>query len=113
RMDAALEAYGKQISSEEVSNFAALRTELAGYWDTLAPVFQWNTDQRQRLGYPFLRDEVYPRRQNMLVIADRIAAINEQQLNEGNAQIAGLLSGFQSRLAVTLVAALALGLGMA
>ncbi len=113
KMDAALESYGQQIGPEAVSNFAALRTELAGYWNTLAPVFEWNPDQRGRLGYPFLRDQVYPRRQNMLTIADRIAAINEQQLNAGNAQIAELLAGFQDRLAVTLLAALALGLGMA
>ncbi len=112
QMDAALETYGRQISPEAASNFAALRTELAGYWDTLAPVFEWNTDQRGRLGYPFLRDEVYPRRQNMLDIAGRIADINEQQLNAGNAQVAGLLAGFQDRLGITLLAALALGLGM-
>ena len=43
----------------------------------------------------------------MLDIADRIAAINEQQLNAGNEQVVGLLRGFQTRLAVTLLAALA------
>lgn len=113
KMDSALETYGQQIGPQAASNFAALRTELAGYWSTLAPVFEWNPDQRGRLGYPFLRDQVYPRRQNMLTIADRIADINEQQLNLGNAQIAELLAGFQDRLAITLLAALALGLGMA
>lgn len=113
KMDSSLESYGGQVSPEEVSNYAALRMELAGYWETLAPVFEWNTDQRGRLGYPFLRDEVYPRRENMLKMAGRIADINEQQLNVGNAQVAELLAGFQDRLAVTLAAALVLGLGMA
>lgn len=49
----------------------------------------------------------------MLAIADRIASINEQQLNAGNEQVIGLLVRFQSRIAITLFAAIALGLGMA
>jgi signal transduction histidine kinase len=113
RMDSALESYGRQDDPEQVQRYLALRSELAGYWDILAPVFQWNTDQRSRLGYPFLRDQVFPRRQNMLKMADQIADFNEQQLNAGNAQVAGLLAGFQDRLGVTLLAALVLGLGMA
>jgi signal transduction histidine kinase len=113
QMDSALAAYGAQLNPEEVPHYTALRAELAGYWETLAPVFQWSTAERGRLGYPFLRDQVFPRRQNMLTIADRIAEINDRQLTAGNAQLAGLLSGFQSRLVVTLIAALGLGLGMA
>ena len=113
QMDSALESYGSQVDPEEVPHYTALREELASYWETLAPVFQWSTAERSRLGYPFLRDQVFPRRQNMLAMADRIAEINERQLTAGNAQVAALLSGFQSRLAVTLIAALALGLGMA
>jgi len=113
QMDSALASYGGEIDPEQAAHYTALRTELASYWQTLAPVFQWSAAQRARMGYPFLRDQVFPRRQNMLAIADRIAAINEQQLTTGNAQVAGLLSGFQSRLAVTLIAALGLGLGMA
>ena len=49
----------------------------------------------------------------MLAIADRIAAINEQQLIVGNDQVVSLLLRFQTRLLVTLVAALVLGFGMA
>lgn len=113
QMAAALESYGRETDPQQLRHYVALQTELEGYWDTLAPVFQWNAEQRRRLGYPFLRDEVFPRRQNMLAMADRIANLNEQQLTAGNSQVAQLLSGFQDRLAITLVAALALGLGMA
>ena len=49
----------------------------------------------------------------MLEIAGRIADINEQQLNAGNERASGLLGKFQTRLVMTLFAALALGLGMA
>jgi len=111
-METALESYGRQIAPEESTYYTALRAELNDYWGILAPIFRWTPEERRRLGYAFLRDEVFPRRQNMLAMADQIAAINEQQLNAGNEEVAGLLRGFQTRLAVTLAAALALGLGM-
>jgi signal transduction histidine kinase len=113
QMVSALGSYGSQTAPEEVKHYTALNTELGQYWGILAPIFRWNAAERRRLGYAFLRDEVFPRRQNMLAIADRIAEINEQQLNAANDQVVGLLLAFQTRVAITLVAALALGLGMA
>jgi len=60
-----------------------------------------------------LRDEVFPRRMAMLTIADQIARVNEQQLNDGNAQVASLFSQFRYRLSVTVIATFALGLLLA
>ena len=113
RMESALELYGRQSTPIEVQHYSALRTELLNYWGILAPIFHWDPAERRRSGYAFLRDEVFPRRQNMLAIADQIAAINEQQLTLGNNQVVSLLLRFQTRIFVTLVAALVLGLGMA
>ena len=112
-MEAALESYGQEVAPPEMQHYTALRAKLAEYWDILTPIFKWDTAERRRSGYAFLRDEVFPRRQNMLAIADQIANINEQQLNAGNDQVVGLLLKFQARLVITLVAALALGLGLA
>ncbi len=94
-------------------HYTALRTELMEYWGILAPIFHWDAAERRRSGYSFLRDEVFPRRQNMLAIAGRIADINEQQLDAGNHQVVSLLLSFQTRLLLTLMAALALGVGLA
>src|SRR5215468_3451433 len=112
-MDAALQSYGSKLGPEESKDFAALTIELARYWEILGPVLQLNHQERQRKGYAFLRDEVFPRRMAMLDIANRIAAINEQQLNAGNTRDAALLSSFQTRLAVTLAVTLILGIGLA
>jgi signal transduction histidine kinase len=49
----------------------------------------------------------------MLELAGRIDALNEQQLDAGNQQVVSLLLSFQTRLLLTLLAALALGLGLA
>jgi signal transduction histidine kinase len=111
--DSALQLYRRQAAPAEIQHYAALQAELTDYWGTLAPVFRWGATERRLSGYAFLRDQVFPRRQNMLAIADRIAAINDQQMTAGNDQVVSLLLRFQTRLLVTLVAALVLGLGMA
>jgi signal transduction histidine kinase len=113
QMKLALDSYHRQIEPAQLMHYSALEAELREYWQILAPVLEWDPAERQRLGYAFLRDEVYPRRQNMLAIADKIAGINEQQLNTGNDQVVSLLGSFQTRLAVTLFAAVVFGLGMA
>jgi signal transduction histidine kinase len=111
-MESALKSYGSEVAPAENAEYIALRAQLTDYWEIMAPVFRWTPEERRRLGYAFLRDEVFPRRQDMLTVAGRIAEINEQQLNAGNEEVAGLLRRFQARLAITLGSALALGLGM-
>lgn len=112
-MDSALDAYGRQADPVELQHYTALRNELVDYWATLTPILRWNSSERSRSGYAFLRDEVFPRRQNMLNIADKIGGINEQQLTASNAQVVDLLLRFQTRLVLTLFVALVLGGGMA
>ncbi len=111
-MESALEFYGSQVAPPDVQRYTALRTELTSYWGILTPIAGWDKAERRRSGYAFLRDEVFPRRQSTLAIADQIANINEQQLNAGNRQVVSLLLRFQNRLILTLVAALLLGFGM-
>lgn len=86
-----------------------LRVQLDEYWRVLDPVFRWSAQQRAARGYLFLRDQVFPRRTNMLGIANQIAAINEQQLNGGNRQVGELFSQFRTRLGATLAITLSLG----
>jgi signal transduction histidine kinase len=113
KMEAELTAYESQSEAGARGHYAALRAELAAYWNVIEPVLQWDAGKRQAQGYAFLRDEVFPRRTAMLEVAGQIADINEQQLNAGNESASGLLAKFQTRIAVTLFAALALSLGMA
>jgi signal transduction histidine kinase len=112
-MEAALDAYRRELMPAGIAQYSALRSELTGYWATLAPVFQWDAAERRNSGYAFLRDEVFPRRQNMLALASQIADLNDQQLNAGNGQVVALLVAFQTRLLLTLLAALAVGAGLA
>ncbi|HXJ96566.1 MAG TPA: ATP-binding protein [Terriglobia bacterium] len=112
-MDSAMTSYGGESDAAQAAHYAELAAELSRYWNTLGPILQWSPGQRRTDGYAFLRDQVYPRRTAMLELASRIEKINEQQLDEGNRRVDGLMSAFQDRLAITLLAALLLGLGTA
>jgi signal transduction histidine kinase len=113
QMDSALESFGHQLEPDQTPYYTELSVALAAYWQSLEPTFAWDTEQRRRQGYVFLRDRIFPRRAAMLAIADRIDYINEQQLRAGNHQVDNLLSKFQTRMAIILLVAFLLGLAMA
>jgi signal transduction histidine kinase len=108
--DAALAEYRRLLTAREQAPFEGLTRQLDAYWRVLEPVFRWTPEQRQRQGFFFLRDEVFPRRQAMLFIADQIRALNEAQLNDGKARVEALFGQFQRRLG--LAVALTIGLGL-
>ena len=82
-MDAALQQYLQLLSRGEAQPFRVLTEQLAAYWSVLEPTFEWTAEQRQRAGYAFLRDEVFPRRtsrriaklENQAGISDRTPGI--------------------------------------
>jgi signal transduction histidine kinase len=112
-MDAALAEYASRLTARESQPFQVLTAELAGYWKLLEPVLEWTPEQRRRAGYVFLRDEVFPRRQAMLSIADQIGAINETQLNAGETSVHETFNRFSRRLIITLLLTVGLGLVLA
>ena len=113
QMQSALASYKDRMDPAQAPPYEKLQAELAAYWAILDPVLRWDAATRRERGYPFLRDEVFPRRTAMLNLASEIDNINEQQLAGGNDQVVDLLVRFQTRLYWTLLATLASGLGMA
>ena len=112
-MDAALDAYRSIAIPREASPFAGLTRELDAYWRVLEPIFEWTPAQRRLRGYPFLRDEVFPRRVAMLGIADQIGGINDSQLQDGKLRVDALFAGFVRRMTVTIVLTIGLGILLA
>ncbi len=112
-MDAALAQYRDLVNAQEQQPFSILTAELASYWKVLEPVFEWTTQQRQRNGYIFLRDEVFPRRKSMLAIADQIGNLNEAQLRDGKLKVDQIFSQLRRRLAITVGFTIGLGLLLA
>ena len=108
-MEATLAGYKGLAMPVERAPLQDLSQGLAGYWTTLDPMFHWTPEQRREKGFVFLRDDVFPRRMRMLVLADQIQSINEQQMHAGGQRVAELFGEFRTRLSITLVVALALG----
>src|SRR5262249_26821563 len=69
--------------------------------------------QRQKSGFVFLRDEVFPRRTAMLHVADQIRAIDESQLTEGKGLMDRTFAQLRNRLTITIGLTIGLGLLLA
>lgn len=109
-MDDAMSRYASLLTPQERAPFQVLTGELENYWNVLRPVFGWSTEQRRKVGYPFLRDVVFPRRVAMLKITGEIAAINESQMTAGKERVEQTFTQLRSRLVVVIL--LTTGLGM-
>ena len=112
-MDAALGQYLGLLSSGEAQPFRVLTEQLAAYWRVLEPTFEWTAERRQKAGYAFLRDEVFPRRTSMLALADQIGQFNAAQMNAGKLAVQGTFHQFRSRLMITVGLTIALGFMLA
>jgi signal transduction histidine kinase len=104
-----LSANGPLSASADQKMFEDLERQTRDYWRTLEPVMSWNTAERHRNGYRFLRDEVFPRRSTTLNIADTIASVNEQQLMERDEHLVAKFVSLRTELMFALGVMLILG----
>jgi signal transduction histidine kinase len=112
-IDGELNWYAASLPEGARASVADLRTAMAGYWNTLDPVFQWKAWERRAAGRRFLETEVLPRRKQLLEIADRVAAVNERGLVSGRAETESLFDGLRLRIAGILGLALLAGIVLA
>src|SRR5215475_2395861 len=110
---AALEAYSHSVDPGERGPFQELRTEIEAYWRVLDGMMAWNPAERARLRESFFYDELVPRRNAMLQIADRIAVANERGLGRAEEQLSAASDGLRRSLVVTFAITLGGGLVLA
>lgn len=110
KISSELHAYGQLLRREQQGPFNILQTELDAYWKSLDPVLSWDARKRRESGYAFLRDEVFPRRTNMLGIANRIATANEADLAAGEQRVNEMFAHLRTRLLGVLAVTVLLGL---
>jgi signal transduction histidine kinase len=108
-MSVTLASYSGMMQPSENGPVEGLRRSLDEYWAVLDPVLQWGPEQRAKMGFRFLRDEVFSRRTAMLALANDIESVNRRQVELGNARVAGLFAEFRTRLTFTLALTLAIG----
>lgn len=109
QMQSELHAYSVLLRPEEREPFDILEREVDAYWRSLEPALNWSVQERRENGFAFLRDEVFRRRMTMLSIADRIAAVNEQELTAGDRVLSEMFTGLRNRLLIVLLVLVALG----
>jgi signal transduction histidine kinase len=109
RMDIAQARYSRLLDAAEEPPFAALKARIADYWNLLDPMFHWDAREKAARSNAFLHQQLFPQRATALEIADRIAAVNEQELSNGDERVEALFDRFRYRLGLML--ALTLGIG--
>jgi signal transduction histidine kinase len=108
-MDAAVERYARSLDAGEEAPFQALQARIADYWKLLDPIFHWDAGEKFARTDAFMHRELFPRRATTLEIADRIASVNEGELNTGDERLKEIFDRFRYRL--NLMLAITLGIG--
>jgi signal transduction histidine kinase len=109
RINDTLHTYEQMVPESERNAFTTLRDDVESYWKSLTPSLRWNSAVRLELGEDFLRDVVIPRRTELVSLAKQITALNERDLDAGEARLQAVQSHF--RQGVTVISAVALVLG--
>jgi signal transduction histidine kinase len=67
---------------------SSLQTKLAEYWEAFDPLFDWTPSEKIMRSATFLRREVVPRREAVLLIAQDIEELNNANLTAQSAEVA-------------------------
>lgn len=98
---AALEAYSQLVDANERQPFQALQSEIQAYWQILNRTMAWTPEERSKLRDTFFYDELVPRRDAMLTVADRIANANERGLTRAERELSASAEGLRRTLVFT------------
>jgi signal transduction histidine kinase len=109
----ALTNYSNAIGAGQKNSFRALQAEIQKYWQALDPIFHWDAREKQQRSERFMHRDLMPHRVATLQIADRIAGVNERELNRSTVELENVFIQFRSRLIVVLAISLTFGLVLA
>jgi signal transduction histidine kinase len=90
----------------------SLQTKLDDYWTAFDPLFDWTPADKLMLSAGFLRREVVPRRDAVLMIAQEIEELNNTNLTEQRAEATRRHAAFRDDLDRLLWRSLLLGLAV-
>jgi len=113
RIAETLREYEKRLPEFERAAFLDLRTHVDSYWRSLTPALEWDARARRSEGGSYLRIVVQRRRQEVVQLARQVTALNEDDLNNGEARLQQVHSQFRQRVTIFSAAALLLGLILA
>ncbi|MBS1873199.1 MAG: MCP four helix bundle domain-containing protein [Acidobacteria bacterium] len=108
-----LEKFARELPAEETPWLVELRRGVEGYWAVLEPVVGWNLSMRLGAGDAFLRQQVFPRHEQLLALSNQISAANARQLAVGDRRIATLFADVRNQITLTALLAALVGVTVA
>jgi signal transduction histidine kinase len=109
RIDDTLRRYERTFPASEQSTFKDLHARIDSYWQSLAPLLQWNSPGRRSSGQAYLQSVILPRRTEIVELARQITRLNERDLDRDEGHLQALQAQFRQRVTVISAAALLLG----
>jgi signal transduction histidine kinase len=112
-ISAAVRHYRTGLTPEELAAVDDLQRDLDQYFAVTQPALAWDAATRSQRADAFLREQIFPRRQQMLQAADRIRQIDTRQLQQGQVTQTELFARFRREVLGTALVAILLGAGLA
>ncbi len=110
RIGDTLGSYEQKLPGSEREAFRDLRERVEAYWGSLAPALQWDPAERRAKGLNFLQVVIRPVRTEVVRLTRQVTALNERDLDAGEASIQAVQSHFRQRVVVISVFAIVVGL---
>ena len=101
------------LAGPHAEQIHSLQVQLEDYWETFDPLFDWTVTEKIFRSARFLRNEVVPRRDAALAIAEEIEALNNANLMEQREQVTRRHAAFRDDLRRLLWQTVLLGLVVA
>ncbi len=108
-----LREYRQGAPSTEAAAVDELRRDVDIYYGLVAPVLGWDADTRRSQGPDYLRARIFPRRQQLLQISDRIREMDTRQLASGESTVAAVFTSFRREIVITTLLTTLFGLALA
>jgi signal transduction histidine kinase len=109
RVEQSLSHYGENAPQGEKDAIQSLQRYSESYWRALAPALDWTPGVRRKQAESFLRNTIFPRRQEVFQFMKQIDVLNKRTLDAEDDQIEVAQAQFQSRVGWISVVAIALG----
>jgi signal transduction histidine kinase len=99
-------AKGRNESEDQI---LGLQAKFSEYWQAFEPLFDWTPVEKMLLSGRFLRNEVLPRREAVLAVAEDIEQLNNQNLAAQQAEVTARHAALRDDLYTLLWQSLLLG----
>ena len=107
--DLRLEGLSSLIHPSEIRILHKLRADLDLFWDVLDPIFEWTPSQKIAFSSVFLKQQVLPRRDAVLAMANEISDFNQVNFQREQENISRSRQDFRHYLIQLIVVVLFLG----